>query len=251
MTSEADGPGGIDGTTFTYTVTGVSIGSGGSGYDPGTHPNVKIYGGGTYLGTLTANVSGGSVVSVNLTPTITRSYLSHTSSEPTTATAIWHHLTAVIDPPPNLNGVGSGAAATATVDGSGGIQSISVTNGGANYSVIPPIVIISAPTALGGIQAIAVASVAGGVVTGVTIINNGSGYTGGTPTVTFVMPPIQTLDIEQGAVQNSITIAYLLFVMLCAGSGPYFSPMPTGQEAYSTIYQVRPISRLQDNMQVS
>ena len=205
MTSEADGPGGIDGTTFTYTVTGVSIGSGGSGYDPGTHPNVKIYGGGTYLGTLTANVSGGSVVSVNLTPTITRSYLSHTSSEPTTATAIWHHLTAVIDPPPNLNGAGSGAAATATVEigGSWSIQSISVDNGGSNYSVIPPTVTISAPTAVGGVQALAVASVVGGVVTGITMINSGSGYTGATPTVTLNTPNIQVLDVEQGTVNHT------------------------------------------------
>jgi hypothetical protein len=207
--SQTPEPEGVDGGyTFFYQVTGVSFASGGMGYSVASPPQVHIYGGGTYLGSLTAIVSSGAVTGVSSTPIIARSYPSHSSSPPASGISIWHHLTATIDSPINPNAAGSGASATATVGQAiaGGpfdaIQSISVINGGSNYSVIPPTVNIPAPSA-GGVQATAVASVIGGALTGVNITNNGSGYNSASPPIiTFGNPPIQLLDVEQGAIQN-------------------------------------------------
>lgn len=70
----------------------------------------------------------------------------------------------------------------------GGLVStaVSVTNGGTNY-VYPPQVFIDAPAAP-GVQATATATIAAGAVTGVTIIDQGAGYTN-VPNITFVNDP--------------------------------------------------------------
>jgi hypothetical protein len=77
---------------------------------------------------------------------------------------------------------GSGATATATVSGNGSVSDIDLTAGGQDYQGTPR-VWFSLPPA-GGTQATATATVTGGVVTGVTIVNAGSGYTSA-PTITI------------------------------------------------------------------
>ncbi len=77
---------------------------------------------------------------------------------------------------------GGGAQATATISGNGSISDIDLTSGGKDYQGTPR-VLITAPPA-GGTQATATATVTGGVVTGIAIVNPGSGYTSA-PTITI------------------------------------------------------------------
>lgn len=58
-----------------------------------------------------------------------------------------------------------------------GISSIEVAGGGTGYTPTAPSVIIAPPDQVGGIQAVAVAHVTGGIVDYVTITTKGSGYT--------------------------------------------------------------------------
>ncbi len=95
----------------------------------------------------------------------------------------------------SANGVGSGAAATAALDG---VTAFTVTTAGTVYTT-PPAVTIAAPTGCGAINtttcvtATAVASVSGGQVTAITVVDPGSGYTaectaGTNPAVTIGAP---------------------------------------------------------------
>jgi hypothetical protein len=70
----------------------------------------------------------------------------------------------------------------AILNGSGTISSVAIVAGGTGYTNTA--ITISAPNIVGGIQATAVAVLTGTVVTGVTIINAGSGYTS-RPTVSM------------------------------------------------------------------
>ena len=87
---------------------------------------------------------------------------------------------AVITPAVTIAGglTATNAQATAHVNG---IISIKVSNGGSAYKTAPlspPTVTISAPDMIGGIQATAIATLNNlGVVTGIQVINAGSGYT--------------------------------------------------------------------------
>ncbi len=86
-------------------------------------------------------------------------------------------------------GGGTGAAAAANLK----VNTINVTNGGANYTnppALPPAVTISAPPA-GGVQATATAVVSGGRVTSITVTDPGAGYTS-RPTVAIAPPPAGT-----------------------------------------------------------
>ena len=76
-----------------------------------------------------------------------------------------------------------GIAATATA--LMGLNTVAVGTGGTGYSSAPKVVIERATGDTTGVGATANAIVAGGVVTGITITNPGSGYTA-TPTFTFV-----------------------------------------------------------------
>ena len=81
--------------------------------------------------------------------------------------------------------VGSGAAATALVNG---LKSITLLTGGKGYSTSnPPVVQVQSPTKSGSTQATITATVANGAVTELNITNSGSGYTF-TPRITFVQP---------------------------------------------------------------
>jgi len=80
----------------------------------------------------------------------------------------------------DASGGGTLATATATINATGNVSAITLTNGGGRF-VRPPGVNI---TGGGGFGAMAYATIAGGVVTGITITNPGSGYTSA-PTVTI------------------------------------------------------------------
>lgn len=65
---------------------------------------------------------------------------------------------------------------------SGTVSAVTITNGGADYTA--PTVAFSAPNISGGVQATGVAVVEAGVITGITIIEPGSGYSAA-PTITI------------------------------------------------------------------
>lgn len=70
------------------------------------------------------------------------------------------------------------------------VSSVTVNNGGSNY-VYPPNVVFSAPPP-GGVQATGYATISAGAVTTVTITDQGAGYSGGVPTVSFINDPRDT-----------------------------------------------------------
>jgi len=74
----------------------------------------------------------------------------------------------------------------ATASATGGVTSISVSNGGTGYvsTGAAPVVTIGAPNIAGGIQATAVATLSGGGVSAVALTSGGTGYSGVTVTIT-------------------------------------------------------------------
>ena len=108
-----------------------------------------------------------------------------------------------------LTTAGSGYTSAPTVTASAGgsiwraivggavSTTVTVTNGGANYTY-PPNVLISAPPP-GGIQATGYCTLTSGAVTSVTITNQGAGYASA-PTITFQNDP------REGV--NGVTVGY-------------------------------------------
>ena len=83
--------------------------------------------------------------------------------------------------------------------------SVTVTNGGVNYTY-PPIVLFSAPPA-GGVQATGHCTLASNAVTSVTVDDQGAGYASA-PTITFVNDPREGVNgVTQGS--NAAAIATL------------------------------------------
>lgn len=91
----------------------------------------------------------------------------------------------------------SGAQCSATLSPAGGINSISVTNGGSSYTNAPRV------SFYGGGQATATAELASGSVYKITITDGGSGYTkSNPPTVTFSAPPAGGVRATGSVVSN-------------------------------------------------
>jgi len=79
---------------------------------------------------------------------------------------------------------------------------VTVTNGGTGYGTTAPTVTFAAPP-VGGTQATGTAVINGsGVVTGVTMTNNGAGYTG-VPAVTFSAPPSGTTALGTAVIADN------------------------------------------------
>lgn len=117
----------------------------------------------------------------NKNPTITNHSYGYIYSWPidTRSVISLNYRGQTIVPPRNY----SGAQCSANLS-SGGISSITVTNGGSNYTNAPRV------SFYGGGQATATAELASGSVYKVTITDGGSGYTkSNPPTVTFSAPP--------------------------------------------------------------
>lgn len=88
----------------------------------------------------------------------------------------------------------------AVANGTGTIASIPITSGGTGYTTAT--VVIPAPTTSGGVQATATATVAGGIITLITVVNPGTGYDSvpvvtvtGTNTTPAVIGTVVTADV--------------------------------------------------------
>lgn len=84
---------------------------------------------------------------------------------------------------------GAGSAVFQAILGGAVGQTVTITNGGSNY-VYPPLVQFSAP-GNPGIQATGYATISGGAVTGITVVDQGAGYTSA-PTITLLNDPRDT-----------------------------------------------------------
>ena len=168
------------GATFTATVangvvTQVVVNSPGSGYLSGDVVQIKFAGGGastTATGSLTVNTSAGGLGAVNLT---------NGGSGYTTASVI------------SFSG-GGGTGAEAVISGivNGKITAIQVTNTGSGYTSAPTMAITVGTGASWALD------MRYGQVSGVSILNGGTGYiAGGTPQVVISPPDQPALPLVQ------------------------------------------------------
>ena len=130
---------------------------------------------------------------------------------------------------------GSGGAAKALING---VKNLQLINGGIGYSdTNPPIVNVELPTQDGSTPAKITATVSGGVVTGLTLIDSGSGYTF-VPRVTFSQPGGAVVDaptIVDGSISGEIVVS-------AKGSGYTTAPEiyidePTGDNPIKASFQ--------------
>jgi hypothetical protein len=131
-----------------------------------------------------------------------------------------------------LTNAGSGYTSAPTVTASAGNSiwraivggavstTVTVTNGGTNYSY-PPIVQFSAPPS-GGVQATGYCTLTSGVVSSVTVTNQGAGYASA-PTVVFVNDPREGVNnVTTGynaAATSTLTGAGTVTAVLCVDHG--------------------------------
>ena len=94
--------------------------------------------------------------------------------------------------------VGSSSTTSDNGIGGEGVASVTITNGGSNYDPTTTTVTFSAPQLPGGVTATGTAVIAGGIVTGITITEKGSGYTSA-PTVTITDP-------DGGLAEGAVTL---------------------------------------------
>lgn len=102
-----------------------------------------------------------------------------------------------------VNKLGTGAAATATIDG-GAIDAVTVTNSGSGYSnAIAEII----PDGGAGSGAQLSVTIEEGQITSISILNGGAGYTG-SPTVriTAYGPKVRNLDDYESTVENGSNV---------------------------------------------
>ena len=83
-------------------------------------------------------------------------------------------------------------AATAIVSSAGTVTTIQINNSGVGYNTTPN-VYISSPIGV-GITAIATASLSGSTISGISIVNGGSGYTADYPPSVLVEPPLSEFE---------------------------------------------------------
>lgn len=106
--------------------------------------------------------------------------------------------------------------------------SVTVTNGGSNYTY-PPLVQFSAPGAP-GIQATGYCTLSSGAVSTVTVVDQGGGYTQA-PTITFTNDPREGLNgvsTGSGAVATAVlTGAGTIVGVLCLDHGTPLTALPT------------------------
>jgi hypothetical protein len=196
----------------TGGVTGITLNSPGSGYQPtdGAALNVVVTGGGNpnRLAQGTATISGGGVVSVTITnggtgysnqPSVTfaggggsgASGVAAGSNDTITQVVMVTPGVGYTSAPSVTFGAPTGGGATATgvaLVSLQGISAVTVTDAGAGYTSTPTVSIVD-PFGY-GFGAVATATMGAGVVTGVTVINPGQDYraavvkfVGGNPTV--------------------------------------------------------------------
>jgi hypothetical protein len=130
----------------------ITVSSSGSGYT--TAPSVTFTGGGGLGAIATSTISAGGVTSIS----VASPGFGFTSAPTVVLTPVAY---------------GMGATGSVTVGPSNTITAISLVSGGSGYINVPAVQI----TGGGGKNAEATATISGGVVTGLTLTGNGSGYT--------------------------------------------------------------------------
>lgn len=128
---------------------------------------------------------------------------------------------------------GSGYTAAPSVTASAGssvwkavlgpyVSSATVTYSGSNYTY-PPICVIDAPPA-GGVQATATAALTSGTVSSITIVNQGAGYSAGTPNIRLIN---DTRDLTGSGALGTLTLAgsQTVAAVLCVDHG---NPITSG-----------------------
>lgn len=208
-------------------VTGITITSGGSGYS--TAPTVTLSSP-TKQATATPVIAAGRITGAIITdpgwgyvagPAVT--FSSPPAGTPAEAEAVVSGgavtgfvITQVGSgyseaPAVTLGSHHSAASATASLNISLNVRSITVTAPGAGYFTAPTVT-LSAPdlhALLGGEQATAEATIANGIITGITVLNDGFGYAS-PPTVTISDPPPGTQATAEaqltGGVVTGVTI---------------------------------------------
>ena len=129
------------------------------------------------------------------------------------------------------SGYTSAPTVTASAGGStwraivGGLvsQTVTITNGGTNYTY-PPFVAISAPPT-GGVQATAICTISAGAVNAVTIVDQGAGYTSA-PTMTFMNDPRDTTGANAAATLT-LTGSGTIGAIVCTDHGTALTSLPT------------------------
>ena len=115
---------------------------------------------------------------------------------------------------------GSGGAIFKTIIGGAVNQTVTVSNGGTNYAY-PPTVQIAAPPP-GGVQATAYCTLTSGVVTSVTMVDQGAGYASA-PTMVFQNDPREGLNgttVGSGATAvTSLTGSGTITAAFCVDHG--------------------------------
>ena len=111
--------------------------------------------------------------------------------------------------------VNSGGAAFVAVLGPY-VSAGTVGNGGTGYTYAPNVVIQNPPT--GGVPATAKATISGGVVSAITITDNGAGYNGGTPGIAIVNDPRDTTGSGATATAT-LTGSGQVVALICTNHG--------------------------------
>jgi autotransporter-associated beta strand protein len=198
------------GTTATGTatvsagvVTGVTGIAGGSGYT--AIPTVTFSGGGGQGAAGTAVLTGGVVTSV----TITNGGFGYTSA-PAVAFSTPYNAT-ITDGTLQFNSTNPLPVTTPVIfANTAGVGSVLITNGGSGYTSTPTVT-FAAPSTAGGVTATGVATLSGGVVTGITMTNPGSGYTAA-PSITF------SVSGGSGAAATAVLIASAVLSVPAGGT---------------------------------
>ena len=136
-----------------------------------------------------------------------------------------------------VTGAGSGFTSKPTVTVSAGnaiflpiiggaiSTTVTISNGGTNYTY-PPVVLISAPPSP-GVQATAYATLTNGAVTSITVIDQGAGYVT-PPTISFINDPREGVNgVALGynaAAVTTLTGAGTLTALLCIDHGSAIAP---------------------------
>lgn len=170
-----------------YTVSALAVNAGGTGYAVGD--TVTFTGGTATISTVSSGVVTGLTIAT-------------ATAQPTDPTATGVATTS--------SGAGTGltlnVTATASQESAGGVASITVSDGGTDYSATPVVSL----TGGGGVGATAVAVVTAGVVTGINVVSAGTGYTSA-PTVVITAQTVPS-GAPQGFVyadQQGLTTTYL------------------------------------------
>jgi hypothetical protein len=137
---------------------------------------------------------------------------------------------AMVATAPPVVTVNTGASIWRPVIGGAISTSVTVSNGGTNYTY-PPIVLIAAPPP-GGVPATAYCTLSGTAVSTVTVVDQGAGYNT-PPTITFVNDPREGLNaVASGygaAAVTTLTGAGTMTALVCIDHGT------GGQTAVNTL----------------